>query len=114
MSDNTAPERPVTAPGEINNVSVSFDGVLDLAETLTGTPAVVEVTTTDLTISSIAVSTEALRINGKNVGTGRAIQFRVQGQLTASKLYTLKITATTSASPPQTKVKYIKFLVEEE
>lgn len=112
MPQNTAQERPDAVPGETNIYSVSLDGKLDSGETITGTPTVVEVTTSDLTISSITVSSAELTINDRAVAAGRAIQFKVAGQDTASAPYRLKITAATSAG--QTKILYVWFEVRDE
>lgn len=114
MGINTAPERPVAAVGETNLFSVSFAGVLDSGESLTGTPTVAEQTSSDLTISNVSVNTVALTINDRTVAIGDAVQFKVIGQLAATMTYLLKITATTDSSPAQTKVKYVEFKVEED
>jgi len=112
MGVNTAPERPVAVPGETNAFAVSFAGVLDSGESLTGTPTVAEQTTSDLTIANVAVNTSALTINNQSVAVGAAVQFTVAGQLTANSPYTLKITAATDATPAQTKIKYVVFHVD--
>ena len=112
MAKNTAPERPVAGVGETNNLSVSFVGVLDSGELLTGTPTATEVTSSDLTISNVAVNTAALVINDITVAIGKAVQCKVVGQLAASVLYTIKITAATDSTPAQTKIRYVKFKVE--
>ena len=111
MSDNTAPERPTLAVGETRNFAVSFAGVLDSGETLTGTPTIAEVTTTDLTIGSKLVSTTALTINGVSVAAGLAVTFSVTGQLVTHTPYTIKITVGTTSTPAQTLVKYVTFSV---
>jgi len=108
---NTAAERPVAAVGETNNFAVSFAGVLDDGELLTGTPTVAEQTTSDLTIGNEAVSTTALIINDRSVPIGEAVQFNASGQV-AGKSYQIKITVSTDATPAQTKVKYIEFIAE--
>ncbi len=112
MSDKTAPERPLAIVGETNTHSVSFVGLLDSGELLTGTPVVVEQTTTDLTITNKVVNTAALTINDISVAVGMAVQFKVVGHLVANTPYTVKITASTDATPAQTKVRYVKFKVE--
>lgn len=112
VSANTAPERPVTAVGETNLCSVSFDGVLDSGELLASVTNVTEETTADLTISNIAVSTAALTINNVSVITGRALQFKVVGQLIATGAYTLQMIVITDSTPAQTKVKWVKFVVK--
>ena len=114
MAKNTAQERPVAVPGETNLCSVSLVGILDSGELATGTPTVTEVTTTDLTITSIAVSTAELTINNKAVAVGKAIQFKVVGQLVANSPYTLKITVATDSTPAQSKIVFVKLDVANE
>jgi len=112
MSLLTAYQRPVAAEGEYNNFAVSFIGVLDDGELLTGTPTVEEQDTSDLTIVCETVSTTVLTINGVSVPAGKAVQFRVDGQLVANSIYTLKITVNTNSVPCQVKVRCVKFRVE--
>ena len=104
----TAPQLPSVAVGETSNGAVDFSGVLDSGELLTGTPTVEEQTTSDLTSSNKAVNTAALTIDGSSVAIGEAVQFAFSGQL-VNVVYTLKITAATDATPPQTKIRYVKF-----
>lgn len=112
MSLHTAPQRPVATVGETNNFSVSFAGVLDSGELLTGVPTAIEQTSSDLTISNVAVNTVALVINDIDVAIGLAVQFKVVGHLVANSPYTVKITVGTDSDPAQTKVRYIKFRAE--
>lgn len=113
MSTNTAPQRPTLAVGETRLFSVSFVDVLDSGETLTGTPTVVDNGTSGtLTIASASVNSTALTILGESVAIGQAVQFKVSGQALASSPYTLKITVSTTSSPAQTLVRYVKFTVE--
>jgi len=112
VSDLTAPEIPVTAEGSVELFSESLDGVLDSGELVASITSVTEVTSTDLTISNESVSSAALTINGISVAIGKAIQFKVIGQLTATKNYTLKMIVVTDSSPAQTKVRFCKFVVK--
>ena len=86
--------------GATRLVSVSLTGQLDSGELLTGTPTIVEVTTTDLTLSNKAVSTAELTISGRTVAIGQAVQFKVVGG-TAGTKYTIRITVATDSSPAQ-------------
>jgi hypothetical protein len=113
MSKIVAPERPVCAEGDTDLGSVSFSNQLDAGETLTGTPLVVEVDTTDLTISNKTVSTAILEINEVNVPIGEAVQFKVSGMLKETGVYKLKITVTTTSTPARTLVRYVRFDVED-
>lgn len=112
MSQNTAPERPITAPGEMRNFAFSFAGVLDSGELLTGTPTAVEQTSSDLTISNVAVNTSALTINEQSVPIGEAVQGKIVGQLAAHSPYTINVTASTDATPAQRFVKSFVFRVQ--
>jgi hypothetical protein len=112
MSVNVAPQIPVIPEGETNNFAVSWVRVLDPGELLTGTPLVVEETTSDLTITNKTISTATLSINGRDVVAGQAVQFVVSGQIVAHSPYTLKLTVTTNSTPPQTKIRDIRFSVE--
>lgn len=112
MTLNTANERPVLVVGDVDNPAYSMADVLDSDELMTGTPTVVEVDTTDLTITNAAINTAALVINTRDVIIGKAVQFTVSGQLVANSPYRCKITFTTDASSPRTKSKYAEFLVE--
>ncbi len=96
-----APQQQSKTASEIRNVSVSFSGKLDSSELLTGTPTVVEVTTSDLTLDNKLVSTAILTINGVSTPVAEAIQFNVAGG-TAGTKYTISISCGTNASPAQT------------
>jgi hypothetical protein len=90
-------QRPTVSVGDVEKGAVSFANYLDTGETLTGTPLVDEVTTTDLTLGGKAVSSAALTILGESVSAGQAVQFTMSGQK-ANTLYTIRVTATTTAS----------------
>ena len=81
--------------------AVSFQGKLDSGELLTGTPTVVEVTTSDLTLANKAVSTAALTIDGVSNAIGEAVQFSITGG-TAGTTYTINIQVGTDATVAQT------------
>lgn len=98
---NTAPQRRTKTAGETRNVAVSFVDVLDEAELLTGTPTVVEVTSTDLTLTNKAVNGAAMTVNGVSCLAGQVVTFTVAGGA-ADTDYQIRITAGTDASHPQT------------
>ena len=100
---NAAPQRHHKAVSELRNVAVDLSGLLDVGELLTGTPTVLEVTTTALTLSSKIVNTTAITVNGTVLLIGQAVQFRVAGGL-ADTAYTVRITVGTNAAPAQTLV----------
>ena len=103
MAGITALELPCKSVSENVNCAVSFVNLLDSGELLTGTPTIVEVTTSDLTLSNKVVNTAQLTINGETVAIGQAVQFHAQGG-TAGTDYDIRITATTDSSPAQTRI----------
>lgn len=98
----TDPQKRFKAVSEVRNVVVSFVGRLDSGELLTGVPTLSVSPATDLTFSSIAVSTAALTINGSTVSTGQAVQFAATAGTTANSPYTITVTVATDATPAQT------------
>ena len=105
-------ERYTWKVGSTRTPRLSYDEVLETDELLTGTPTVVEVTTSDLTIDNKAVSISALSINNETIATGRALTFRASGHLVANAPYAIKITVSTDATPAQTFVKELIIDVE--
>ena len=112
MASIDPPQRQTCRVGEIRTPAVSFVDVLESGELLTGTPLVVEVTSLDLALANKAVNTATLTINGKSVVAGQAVQFKMSGQLAATREYTIKVTASTDADPAQTFVRKLTVLVE--
>ena len=99
----TAKQTQVISEGATELGAVDFGPWLDSGEKLTGTPTVAEVTTTDLTINTVAVSTSPLTILDEGVSIGEAVQWLVSGQQSSTS-YRLRVTATTDASPARTEV----------
>jgi len=108
---HTCPQKHSKTASEVVNCSVDFTGKLDSGELLTGTPTVTELTSSDLTISSVAVSTSTLTINGVSVATGAAVTYSVSGG-TADTDYTLIVTCGTDATPAQTRVVRTRLTVD--
>lgn len=93
-----APQQPEQSINEVRFHAVSFAGKLDDGELLTGTPTITEVDTTDLVITSKAVSTTALVINGVSVPAGMAVQCKIDGSgMTARQAYRVYIQCDTDA-----------------
>jgi len=97
-----APQLPSISSGETRFCAVDFSGKLDTGELLTGTPTVVELDPPSpaiLTISSKAVNTGALTINGATAAIGEAVQFTVSGtSISKGVVYRILITCGTDAS----------------
>jgi len=108
MSKATATQEKTAS--EVRTISVSFSGKLDSGELCTGTPTITEVTSSDLTLASKAVSTEILVINGVSTPIGEAVQCSVTGG-TAGTTYEIKIAVSTDATPAQTLYGTIKLKV---
>lgn len=96
-----APEIHTIVAGETRNVAVNFAAELDGAEVLTGTPTVTEIETSDLTLASKKVNTEAISINYETAAIGTAVQFSVTGAQ-AGKTYRVLISVGTNATAAQT------------
>ncbi len=82
--------------GATRNGAINCDDDLASGDTLTGTPTAVEDTTSDLTITGVAVNTAALTILGESTAIGRAIQFTVAGGTVANSPYLILVTATST------------------
>ena len=95
-----APQIHAQQTNETRNHAVSFIGMLDSGELLTGTPTVVEVTTTALTLGSKAVNTATLTINGVSNVAGQAVQYSCTTATAGA--YVIRITCATNATPAQT------------
>jgi hypothetical protein len=106
----TLDQVPVISQGDTEMMAVDFTDLLDSGELLTGTPTVAEVTTSDLTIANVAVSTGSLTILGATVATGAAVQATISGQLSATGAYDMTVTATTDATPARTLVRVARFI----
>ena len=94
-----APQFPIQSITETRFHAVSFVGKLDSGETLTGTPTVTEIDTAHLTITSKAVNSAALTINGQSVAIGQAVQCKVvsNGSMVADEEYSILVRCSTTA-----------------
>ena len=97
--------------GEVRILSAGFITPLSTGELLTGTPTVVEMGSSDLTISNVAVSTGTLTIDSVSHTSGQAVQCKVIGQAVATT-YKVRVTAATDATVAQTFVLDCLFSVE--
>lgn len=102
----TLPQRYEISAGDTETVSVNFTDHLDAGELLSGSPTVVEVTTTDLTLGNKAVNsaTYVESHTGDTVAIGAAVQFSVSGG-TAYTTYRIRVTVNTDATPARTFVR---------
>ena len=110
---HTAIEVPTKTKSEVLNAAVSFSVKLADGEKLTGTPTVVEVTTSDLTLSSKVVSTSELDISGVPTPIGEAVQFSVSGGV-VGQLYAINVSCATDSIPPQTIHGKVTFNLEDD
>ena len=103
------PEFPALVAGESVLGGVSYDAILSSSEALTGTPTVVELTTSHLTISSVAKNAAAVVISGSTVAANRAVMFLVAGMQVANT-YRLRVTGVVNSTPNQTRIRFARFL----
>ena len=106
----TLPEYPVISVGDMELFAIDFTDLLDAGETLTS-PTVAEVTSTDLTISNVAVNVAAITVKGVSVAIGCGLQWKVTGQK-VNTTYTLLATVTTTSTPARTLKRNVRFGVE--
>lgn len=103
MSGQKVASAPIVKkPDETLRVNVDFTLYgLDKTELLTGTPVVVEVTTTDLTLANKAVNIATFtNQRGKIVAIGKGVQFTVAGGV-AGTSYEVSVQCGTNGSPAQ-------------
>jgi hypothetical protein len=93
-----APQVPTQSVNEERFHAISFSGKLDVGELLTGTPTITEIDTALLTITSKAVNTVALTVNGLTVPIGEAVQCKVVGAgMTPGVRYRILVVCSTDA-----------------
>jgi hypothetical protein len=101
----TLSQRHTLSVGETRVVRVNCTADLDDGASLTGTPTVVEVTTTALTLGDKAVNaaTYTDANTGRTVAAGKAVQFTVAGGV-AGTTYRVRVTVGTDSTPAETLV----------
>lgn len=104
MGCKTAKELHCVTTSEVRNLYVEFSDDLVGSDKLTGTPTIVEVTTSDLTLSNEVVTTATYQsAKGETVAIGAAVSFKVDAsEASASTTYTIKITCATDNAVPET------------
>jgi hypothetical protein len=103
MPANVAPQVIRVTVGEVPNVSIDCEGLLNSSELIATLTSILEVTTTDLTIDNKAISSTALTINGVSVITGQALTCRVAGVLAGVK-YHIQCKFITNSTPAATRI----------
>jgi len=96
---------PRVSVGDVEVAAINYTDWLDSSELLTGTPTATEVTSTDLTISSVGVSTASMTIGGDAVITAKAVKFKVIGGTTANSPYSIRVTVSTDATVARTAIR---------
>lgn len=103
----TCPQFYSLSTGDVETPAVDFTDVLSSTETLSG-PTCSEVITSDLTISNVGVNTAVVEIFGREVAVGKAVLFRVSGQV-RTQLYAVRVSVTTSSTPTRTLNRNVTF-----
>lgn len=110
MSDNTAPERPVTVVDDTDIWRWDHTNWLEEGELLSSA-AVTELVTTDLgSIAAPTVFIAETEVNDRAVAIGKGFFFTTSGHVVANSPYTLKAVCVTDAG--RTKTKFAVFEVE--
>ena len=106
-----ANQLPRKSPGDVEAGACNFVNELRASELLSGTPTVVEQTTSDLTITNQGLNAGSVTIAGSVAAASQAVLWTVSGG-TAGQLYSLKITVSTDASDSRTLNRLTDFFVE--
>lgn len=109
MTTNVTLRRMPVNVGEGFNDTVDIEGLLKGSELATGTPLVVEVNTTDLSITNKAVNTVEQTVEGRTVAIGEGIDYTISGFVKG--IYRLKITLITTATPVATRIGFAEYEV---
>lgn len=101
----TLPQVHTVSAGATRLVRINCTRDLDSGASLTGTPTIVEVTTTALTLANKKVNTATYveADTGDTVAVGKALEFTVTGGV-AGTTYTIRATCATNSSPAETLV----------
>jgi len=101
----TLDQRYTLSYGSTRLVRVDLTEQLQAGASLSGTPTVAEITTSELTIASAAVNTASYtdKVTGSTVAVGKGVQFTVEGGDNAE--YRVRITVSTNSSPAETIVR---------
>lgn len=99
----TLREKHYISVGSTRLVAIGFTDWLDAGVLLTGTPTIVEVGTTDLTITNKAINTGTIVVDDITCLAGQAVQFLVTGAV-AGTTYTIKVIVGTTSMPAETEV----------
>ena len=102
-------EISIVSAGDVELGGVNYTAWLDPGELLTGSPTVVELTPTGLTIDNKSVNAVEVNVLDEAVAIGKAVLFRVAGQV-AGKVYTIRITVSTNSTPSRTIVRDLEFI----
>ena len=102
---HTLEQRHTLSVGATRLCRVNCTDDLDSGVSLTGSPTVAEVTTSDLTLANKIVNTATYTddVTGNTVAIGKGIQFTVSGG-SAGTTYRVRITCSTDGSPAETLV----------
>jgi hypothetical protein len=101
----TLTQRHTISAGSTRLVRVNCTNDLDDGASLTGTPTIVEVTTSALTLAGKAVNSATYTdaVTGTTVAVGKALQFTVTGGVVGTS-YTIRCTCATNSTPAETLV----------
>ena len=101
----TCRQRHVLSVGETRLIRFDLTDDLEAGASLSGTPTVSEVTTTDLTLANKAVNTSTYvdDLTGETIAVGKAVQFTCAGG-SAGTTYRVRVTVSTDSTPTETLV----------
>ena len=103
MPANIAPQRHKVTVGEVPNIAIDCQGLLETGEIIASITSILEVVTSDLTIDNKAINSAALTINGVTAAIGKALLCRISGVL-AGKQYLVQSKFVTNSTPAATRI----------
>ena len=109
------PQQHRASVGATEVCYVDFTSILYSSESLTGTPTVVEIGTSDLTMASTdcyVTSATYVDDEGTTVAAAKAVTFSLTGGTVANSPYSLTVTAATNSTPARVLLYKIKFSFE--
>lgn len=99
----TLKQRATISAGATRLLRINATDDLDDGSSLVGTPTILEVTTTALTLANKAVNSATYTdaVTGETVAIGKALQFTLQGGVAGTE-YRIRAMCSTNSTPAET------------
>jgi len=102
----------MVSAGDTETIAIDYTDILDGTEALTGTPTIVEPTTTGVVLDNKQLNSAAITVLGRSVAANNAVQCSAAFSSTMSgTTKTIRVTISTNGSPARTWVRDVKIKV---